>query len=133
VAATRARAAFPTTPEGLHAAIEDAFGRGDLDRFLALHTTDATVVPPPTGRAVHGIDAIRAAVAPIVALRPRLTSTVLGKVESDDIALTHARWELAGTGPDGAAFEQRGRGTIVSLRQPDGTWRIAIDNPMTPE
>jgi hypothetical protein len=38
-------------------------------------------VPPPLGRAVHGLDAIRAAVAPIVALRPRLTSTVLGKVE----------------------------------------------------
>ena len=117
----------------VHAALEDAFGRGDLDRFLALHTPDATVVPPPTGRAVHGLDAISAAVAPIVALRPRLTSTVIGKVEGDGLALTHARWELVGNGPDGTPFEQRGRGTIVSLRQRDGTWRIAIDNPMTPD
>jgi ketosteroid isomerase-like protein len=125
VAITRANAKFPTTPEGLHAALENTFRRGDLDGFLALHE--------PDGRAVHGLAAIREAVAPMVAMRPHLTSTVIGKVEGDGLALTHARWELEATAPDGTSFEYRGRGTIVSRRHPDGTWRIAIDNPMTPE
>jgi ketosteroid isomerase-like protein len=82
---------------------------------------------------VHGLDAIREALAPLLALHPRLTSTVLGKVEGDGIALTHARWELVVTAADGTSSDQRGRGTIVSRRQPDGTWRIAIDDPMTPQ
>jgi ketosteroid isomerase-like protein len=61
-----------------------------------------------------------------------LTSVVLGRVEADGLALTHARWELAVTGPDGAHQEMRGRGTIVSRRRPDGTWGIVIDDPTTP-
>ncbi len=53
-------------------------------------------------------------------------------VESDGLALTHARWTLSATAPDGQPLELQGRGTIVSRRQGDGTWRIAIDDPLTP-
>jgi len=28
--------------------------------------------------------------------------------------------------------ELTGRGSIVSRRQPDGSWRIVLDNPLTP-
>ena len=121
-----------TRPEDLHVALEDAFGRGDLDAFVALHDPDATARTPPEGQVVHGLDAIRAVSAPILALRPRLTSTVLGVVEGDGMALTHARWEMRATAPDGSSVELHGRGTIVSRRRPDGTWRIVFDDPMTP-
>ena len=121
-----------TKPEQLNAAIAEAFGTGNLDAFIALHTPDATVVPPPEGRAVHGLEAIRAATAPMFAMKPKMTSTVIKVVEGDALALTHARWTLSATAPDGRPLELQGRGTIVSLRQTDGTWRIAIDDPLTP-
>ena len=106
-----------TRPEQLNRALEDVFGRGDLDAFVALHAPDATVRTPPDGQVAHGLDAIRAASAPILALRPQLTSTVLGLVEGDGLALTHARWELRATAPDGSPVHLHGRGTIVSRRE----------------
>jgi ketosteroid isomerase-like protein len=57
---------------------------------------------------------------------------VVKKVEGDGLALTHARWALAGTEADGSHVELSGRGTIVSRRQPDGGWRIVLENPLTP-
>ena len=47
---------------------------------------------------------------------------VVGKLESDGLALTHARWRVG---------EMSGYGTIVSRRQPDGSWLIALDNPLS--
>jgi len=128
------RSSVPTAsrPEELHAALEEVFARGDVDAFLALHEPDATTRTPPEGRVVHGLDAIRDAITPILGARPRLTSTMLGLVEGDGQALAHARWELRTTGPDGAPVERHGRGTIVSRRRPDGSWGIVFDDPMTP-
>jgi len=121
-----------TKPEQLNAAIAEAFRLGDVDAFVALHTSDATVVPPPDARPVHGRDAIRAATAPIIAMKPRMTSTAVKVVEGNGLALTHARWQLSAIAPNGEPLELHGRGTIVSVRQADGIWRIAIDDPLTP-
>ena len=122
-----------TTPEGLHAALEDAFSRGDMAAFMALHAPDAAVHVPFDGSVARGLDAIRDATAPLVLLRPKLTSTVLDKVEGTDVALTHARWTLDATrAADGPPIPQEGRGTIVSRRSADGRWLIVIDDPLTP-
>ena len=48
------------------------------------------------------------------------------------MALTHARWNVAGT-DGGERVEMSGRGTIVSRRQADGSWRIVLENSMSPE
>jgi uncharacterized protein (TIGR02246 family) len=133
VVASRATGPAITRPELLNAAVAEAFAAGDVDGFLALHTDDATTSSPPVGERVHGLDAIRAAVAPIMAMKPRLTSTVTKVLVGDDLALTHATWELSAIAPNGAPVEQRGRGTIVARRQDDGTWRIVLDDPLTPE
>ncbi len=120
------------TPEALHAIIEDAFNRGDLDAYAAAYDDDATLVVPPDGRSVHGRDDIRAATAPLFALQPHMTMEVRMKVQTDGLALTHARWELVGTDADGRRMELSGRGTLVSRQTPDGTWRIVLDNPLSP-
>ena len=110
-----------TSPQELHALLEAAFTSGDLDALIALFEPDATMRVPPDGHAVSGRDAIRAALAPIVARRPRFTSEVVVLATAGELALTHARWTMDDTD---------GRGTLVLRRQPDGTWRIAIDNPL---
>ena len=120
------------SPEEIHALIAAAFNAGDLDAFLELHEDDAAAIVPPEGRRVSGRDAIRAAMEPIFALGPSARIEVVGRLQSGGLALTHARLHVvAGEGRE--RLEVSGRGTIVSRQQPDGTWRIVLDNPMSPE
>ncbi len=119
-------------PQDVHALLAAAFNEGDLDAVVAVSEADATHVVPPDGRRVHGREALRAALGPIFARDPRVEMEVVGALEGDGIALTHGRWQLELTADDGRRERLRGRGTIVSRRQPDGTWRIVLDDPMTP-
>lgn len=120
------------TPAALHTILEDAFNRGDIDALMDIYDEDAAVVVPPAGRYVRGSDNIRAATAAVLAQRPRLTSVVDKTLQTDELALTHAHWELVGTDADGNPTRLRGRGTIVSRRRPDGTWGIVLDDTLSP-
>jgi uncharacterized protein (TIGR02246 family) len=120
------------TPEALLAIIKQAFNRGDVHALADAYEDDAILAVPPDGCAVQGRDDIRAATAPWLALRPHMTIVVDRKLEADGLSLTHAHWTLTGTGPDGGLMELHGRGTCVARRQPDGTWRIVLDNPLSP-
>lgn len=117
-------------PEQLHALVAAAITDGDGDAFTALHEPTATIVVPPDGRRVTGGDAIRGAIEPVLALRPVLRIEVVDKIQADGLALTHGRWTLAGS-EDGELIEISGLGTMVSRRQPDGSWRIVLDNPLS--
>lgn len=120
-----------TSPEQIHALITAAFNSADLDAFIDLHEPDAVSVVPPEGRVATGHAEIRAALAPIFALRPTAQIEVVGKLEANGLALTHARVHVAAT-QGGERVEITGRGTIVSRRQTDGSWRIVLDNPISP-
>jgi uncharacterized protein (TIGR02246 family) len=119
------------TPEELHALLAAAFNRGDVEAFLAIYEPDAVMLMPPDGQTVRGKDALRATVEPLFATRPRFESRVVAKLEGDGIALTHARWTVVAE-VDGESREEAGHGTVVSRRQPDGRWLIALDNPLSP-
>lgn len=119
-----------SSPEEIHALIAAAFNAGDLDAFIDLHEPDASSIVPPGGDLARGTDEIRTALEPIFAVGPKIEIEVVGKLEGDGLALTHARLALEGLDPNGQAVELRG--TIVSRRQPDGTWLIVLDNPMSP-
>lgn len=111
--------------------IAAVFNAADLDAFVELHEQGAVSIVPPEGRTVTGHAQIRAALAPIFALRPAAQIDVVGKLEVDGLALTHARVHVVAT-RDHERIEVTGRGTIVSRRQADGSWRIVLDNPMSP-
>jgi uncharacterized protein (TIGR02246 family) len=119
------------TPEALNDLLADAFSRSDLDVLAEIYDDDATLVVPPDGRSVHGRGEIRAAASPVFARQPHLTSVVVKTLRAGDIALTHAMWELVITATDGSRMQHTGRGTIVSQRGPDGTWRVVIDDPLS--
>ncbi len=119
------------SPEEIHALIAEAINTADVDAFVDLHEDDATTLVPPDGRQVTGRAAIRTAIEPIFALGPRAQIEVVGKLEHNGLALTHARVHVA-AGRRAELLDVCGRGTVVSRRQPDGTWRIVLDNPMSP-
>jgi uncharacterized protein (TIGR02246 family) len=116
-------------PEELHALVAAALNDADADAFVALHEPTATIAVPPEGRRVTGREAIRAAIAPVLALRPVMRIEMVDEIQTDGLALTHGHWRLTGSG-DGELIEMSGRGTMVSRRQADGSWRIVLDNPL---
>jgi uncharacterized protein (TIGR02246 family) len=112
------------TPEAVHAVLEDAFNRGDLDAYTSAFEEDASLVAPPDGSIVHGRDDIRAASAPIFALTPRARIEVRHTLEVGGLALTQARWHLADR--DGQPVEPT-MSTATSARAREGSprWRSA--------
>ena len=46
-----------------------------------------------------------------------------------DLALLSSRCQAVMNAPDGSQFSVEARGSELARRQPDGTWRLAIDNP----
>jgi uncharacterized protein (TIGR02246 family) len=118
----------PTTAAELPAALADRLGAGDVDGALALYEPDATFAPQP-GAQVSGLGSIREALEQFAALRPTLVGEIEKVLEADDVALVTNRWTLHGTGPDGAPLEMAGVSADVMRRQPDGTWRILVDDP----
>ncbi len=108
------------TPEEVHALLEAAMNARDADAFAAVFEPNGTMIAPPHGEVVRGRTAIRASVEPMLGNTAEIE--VVGKLEADGLALTHARWQLG---------EMSGYGTIVSRRQPDGGWLIVLDNPLS--
>jgi ketosteroid isomerase-like protein len=79
---------------------------------------------------IPGVESLTAGVH--YSTRPVAEFRVVGKLQQDGLALTHGRWHIAGTHDDGGHVELTGRGTLVSRRQTDGRWLIALDDAMTP-
>ena len=96
---------------------------------MALYEPEAVLMPQP-GQVVAGTQAIREALAAFIATKPTITLDAKALAQTRDIALTSARWELSGTGPDGKAIKMGGRSIEVARRQADGTWRFVVDNPL---
>ena len=46
-----------------------------------------------------------------------------------DLALLINEWTMQATGPDGSPVQLTATTSDVVRRQPDGSWRVAIDNP----
>ena len=121
------------SPEQLHSLLAAAFNAGDPDAAIELYELDAKLVVPPDGRLACGALQIRDSFVETLELRPTADFRVVGKLQRDGLALTHGRWTLAGTDGAGEPVSLSGRGTMVSRRQGDGTWRIVLDNAMTPD
>ena len=118
----------PTDAAQLPASLAERLAAGDLDGALALYEPEATFAPQP-GAQVSGLDASRDALTQFSALHPTLDGEVEKVLEAGGVALVTNRWTLRGTGPDGAPLEMGGVSADVMRRQPDGTWRILVDDP----
>jgi uncharacterized protein (TIGR02246 family) len=116
------------TPEEVFRLYTAAFNKGDLEEVMALYEAHATFVPQP-GQVATGHEAIRHALRGFLALKPRITSTVMNMVQAGDVALVVSNWSLTGSNPDGTPMTMGGRSIDVLGRRADGAWLVVIDNP----
>jgi uncharacterized protein (TIGR02246 family) len=116
------------TPEATIERFSTLLAEADLDALVDLYEPAATFAPQP-GESVTGREAIRAALAPFLDLRPRMTGAVEKVLVSGDTALVANRWALKGSQPDGTPVELGGVSADVLRRRPDGSWGIVIDDP----
>ncbi|MGC0420142.1 YybH family protein [Embleya sp. AB8] len=119
------------TPQDLHTDYAAAFNAGDLDTLAACYE-DAAVFTGTTGR-LHGVAAIRAHLADLLAHRPIFRLHTRDIAVTGDLALLSSDWRFTSTTPTDAAGDTRvdttGTSFEVARRQPDGTWRYVIDEP----
>lgn len=123
--------AAASTPQNVISSFGDALNRGDLEAAVALYESGAAFKVQP-GQIVHGLPAIREALAAFFAVKPRMSSNIIEVVEAGNLALVVNDWELAGRQPDGQPISMAGRSADVLRRQADGNWKISIDDPWGP-
>jgi uncharacterized protein (TIGR02246 family) len=105
-----------------------AINRRDADRALGFYEPDAVLVIQP-GQVARGAAQLRDALAGFAALEPTLESEAQHVIQVGDLALYLGRWTLRGTAPTGQPLIMGGESTDILRRQPDGEWRIVVDNP----
>lgn len=117
------------TPEDCDRLFGEYTNAGNLDGLVALYEAHATFVPQQ-GEPVSGKEAIRAALAELVALKPRIKMNVVKVAKSGaDLAVLYNDWSMTASGPDGNPMSMTGKALEVVRRQPDGTWLFAVDDP----
>jgi uncharacterized protein (TIGR02246 family) len=117
------------TPEDCDRLFGEYLNAGDLERLVALYEPRASLVQQD-GSAATGTAALRDALGGFVAMKPRIRMNVTRVVRAgDDLAVLYNDWSLRAQGPDGNPLEMTGKAIEFVRRQPDGTWRFAVDDP----
>jgi uncharacterized protein (TIGR02246 family) len=117
------------TPEDCDRLFAEHVNAGDLEALLALYEPGCALVKSDGGVAT-GHAAIREVMARLIAMRPAIRTEVTKVVWTGEaLAIVYNDWRLTAKAADGATIERAGRALEVVRRQPDGTWKFAIDDP----
>ena len=120
-----------TTPQDMLDDFLAKFNAGDVEGVLAHYESDAAFVDEP-GKVVQGTDALRESLNKFLSMKPTLTLVKTETILAGDIGSNYAKWTITGTGPDGEPVSMEGVAIDVIRRQPDGSWKMVIDNPWGP-
>lgn len=118
------------TPEECDLLLFEVIDTGDLDAAMDLYESDAVFVVSP-GHVVTGHAAIREVLQGMMRANAKGTLDAVTAVPSTDgsVAFTRAKGWSTGPGPDGKPVTTHFHSIEVVRKQPDGTWRIIIDDP----
>jgi ketosteroid isomerase-like protein len=117
-------------PDVLEAVLKmtDAFHCADINAVVGSYE-DAAVIAFEPGTPVDDREAIRTMFEQAFVASPRFTYDRHDILVSGDLALHLAPWTMSAVGPDGSPITERGLSVAVLRRQPEGGWKIVIDNP----
>jgi uncharacterized protein (TIGR02246 family) len=116
------------TPEEVLHSVAECINSGNLDSLMMLYESDACFASQP-GQFIKGREGIRQSMQGFVDMRGKLESKIKRVFQTSNLALVISEWSFSGTGPDGNPVNLASTATDVLRQQPDGTWRVIIDNP----
>ena len=119
---------FNVTPEEILRSIAEYINAGNLDSLMMLYESDACFASQP-GHFIKGREGIHQSMQGFVDMRGKLESKIKRVFQTSNLALVISEWSFSGTGPDGNSVNLASTATDVLRQQPDGTWRVIIDNP----
>lgn len=126
--AQQARGEDEAAIRALRQAFLESQAAGDAERIAAFYTDDA-IMMGPDAPSVTGIDAIRAGSVDFYKQYEWSTQEPVEELQVlGNWAFTRTTW--SGTRTDkstGTAVQVSGKAVHIYRRQPDGTWKIAID------
>jgi uncharacterized protein (TIGR02246 family) len=111
--------------------VDEAFNTGNLEAVLECYDDAAVMVIEP-GKLARGKAEIRKALEPILQYKFRAKQIKMETIETGDTALFISQWRLEGKTGEGGKFTRENIATCVFRKQPDGRWKILIDNSFGP-
>jgi uncharacterized protein (TIGR02246 family) len=120
---------IPDSPEQAVELLDRAFNAGDLDAVLGFYEAAAVVVTEP-GKMARGREELRNFFERVMRSGTSAKQLKTHVIEADGLALFLSRWTLHTR--NGNATSQTFIATTVFRKQPDGTWKVLIDNPLGP-
>jgi uncharacterized protein (TIGR02246 family) len=116
-------------PAAIYATYLKAFNAGDVDATIACYEPHACFMSR-SGRAAYGAAELREVYRNTFANKPQMKVNVRKIIPAgDDLALVIVEWRSKGVAADGEIRLWSGMATDIVRRQPDGEWKIVLDNP----
>lgn len=116
-------------PGEIYATYLKAFNAGNVDATIACYEPHACFMSR-SGRAAYGAAELREVFRNTFANRPQMKFNVRKIIPAgDDLALVVLEWRSKAVASDGEVRLWSGMATDIVRRQPDGEWKIVLDNP----
>jgi uncharacterized protein (TIGR02246 family) len=117
------------SPADVYPALLKAFDARDIDAIVACYEPQACFVLK-SGHAARGTAELREIFRATFSYKPDLELNVRKIISAgDDLALVVVKWKSKTVSSSGEAKVWAGTATDIVRRQPDGTWKLALDNP----
>jgi uncharacterized protein (TIGR02246 family) len=116
-------------PADVYPALLKAFNAGDIDATVACYEPQACFVLK-SGHAARGAAELREMFRATFSYQPDLELDVRKIISAgDDLVLVVVEWKSKTVSSSGEAKVWAGTATDIVRRQPDGTWKLALDIP----
>jgi ketosteroid isomerase-like protein len=119
------------SPEHAVELLDQAFNRGDLETLLSFYEDAAVVVTEP-GKMARGAAELRRFFIDVLKSGSSAKQLKTYVIEAEGVALFLSRWTLSANGADPESAPRTYIATSVFRKQPDGEWKILIDNAFGP-
>jgi uncharacterized protein (TIGR02246 family) len=119
------------SPEQAVELLDQAFNAGNLEKILSFYDDAAVVVTEP-GKTARGSAELRSFFEQVIQSGGTAKQLKADVIEADGIALFISRWSFHVPNANPESASRTFVATTVFRKQPDGDWKILIDNPFGP-